>query len=101
MLVENWCEMNQSCTIFVKESEWLDTCQYLFKHSDSISGVALFPYDNTKYHLPPYEDITEEEYNVMAKAMPTIDFSMLSSYEDRDNTEGMKTLACSGNACEI
>lgn len=102
MLVENWCEQNMSCTIFVKDHEWLEVCAYIYKNFDSINGIALFPYDNKKYNLPPYEEIDELTYKRMANAMPDINFSALSNYEDRDNTEGARTLACSGAAsCEL
>lgn len=101
MLVENWCEMNQSCTIYVKDDQWLDTCQYIYKNWDAISGVALFPFSNKKYNMPPYEEIDEKTYNEMAAQMPDINFNLLSNYENSDNTEGSRTLACSGNSCEI
>jgi hypothetical protein len=38
----------------------------------------------------------------MLGSMPTnIDWSLLSEYENEDNTSGSQTLACSGDACEI
>lgn len=101
MLVENWTEHNVSCTIYVREEEWLDVCQYVYKHFDSINGVAFFPYDNRKYPLPPYETIDEETYNRMVAELPEIDFSRLSEFEVSDTTEGARTFACSGNSCEI
>jgi ribonucleoside-diphosphate reductase alpha chain len=101
MLVENWCEMNMSCTIYVHDSEWLDVCAYVYKHFESINGVAFFPYDNKKYNQAPYEAIDEATYLQMVSNMPDIDFSKLSNFETQDTTEANRTLACAGGACEI
>jgi hypothetical protein len=37
----------------------------------------------------------------MIKELPKIDYSQLEKYESEDNTEGAKTLACTGNQCEV
>ena len=101
ILVENWCEMNQSCTIYVQDEEWLDVTNYVYKHFDTVSGVSFFPYSNKKYKQPPYEEIDELAYQRLLKEMPGIDFSKLAEFEDRDNTEGARTLACVGDACDL
>jgi hypothetical protein len=51
--------------------------------------------------LAPFEDIYKEEYKKRLKEFPQIDYSKLSAYEQEDNTEGAKTLACVGDRCEI
>jgi hypothetical protein len=101
MLVENWCEMNASATIYVRDEEWLDVINYCYKYFDTINGVAFFPYDNKKYVAPPYEEISELDYHRMVKEMPEIDFSKLSDYEKRDTTSGNREFSCVGNACEL
>ena len=101
ILVENWCEMNQSCTIYVQDEEWLDVTNYVYKHFDTVSGVSFFPYSNKKYKQPPYEEIDELAYQRLLKEMPGRDFSKLAEFEDRDNTEGARTLACVGDACDL
>lgn len=100
-LVENWCEHNMSCTIYVKEEEVLDVCAYVYKHFESISGVSFFPYSDTKYIQPPYEEIDEQTYNELLAKMPTIDFTKLSDFETKDETEAPRTLSCVGNSCEL
>lgn len=101
-LVENWTEQNASATIFVKEEEWLDVTAYVYNNFDAINGVTFFPYDNKKYEQAPYQSISEIEYHRMVKEMPEIDFSLLSKYETRDETEGAQTYACSSaTGCEI
>lgn len=101
MLVENWCEHNMSCTIYVKEEEVLDVCAYIYKYFDSISGISFLPYSDIKYEQAPYEEIDELTYHRLAAAMPDIDFSQLSLYELKDETEAPQQLACVGNSCEL
>ena len=101
MFLDNWAEQNVSCTIQVKEHEWLDTMAYMYNHFDSINGVTFFPYNNHFYKQAPFEEITEETYYKTVEQLPKIDFSRLSQYEKYDKTEGGRTLACSGGACEI
>jgi hypothetical protein len=53
------------------------------------------------YQLAPYEEITEEKYNDLAKRWESIDFSKIVSYEKIDETQGAKELACVSGVCEI
>jgi ribonucleoside-triphosphate reductase (thioredoxin) len=101
MIVENWADMNASCTIYVRNEEWLDVIKYVYDHFDTINGVSFFPYDNKRYEDAPYEEIDEETYNQMVEALPAIDFSHLSEYEVSDTTSGNREFACMGNSCEV
>jgi ribonucleoside-triphosphate reductase (thioredoxin) len=98
---ENWCEHNQSITIYVKDDEWLEIGNEVYKNWGRINGVSFLPYDNGHYQQAPYEEITIDQYLDMKQEMPKIDYSQLSKYEVDDNTEGAKTLACVGDKCEI
>lgn len=97
----NWCEHNQSCTIYVKENEWLEVGNWVYQNWDIVNGVSFLPYDGGHYEQAPYEEIDEEKYNKLLKQLPKIDFSVLSYYEAEDNTEGAKSYACTSGACEI
>lgn len=97
----NWCEHNQSITIYVDDSEWLEVGNYVYKHFDDIMGVSFLPKDNGKYEQAPYIDCTEEEYNEMVKNFPQIDYTQLGKYEREDNTTGAQNLACVSGVCEL
>jgi len=101
MLVENWAEQNMSCTIFVKDDEWLEVIAYVYKHFDTINGVAFFPYENKSYAQAPYEEVSEIEYHKLLRELPVLDFSKLSEYENTDTTTGSREFACAGNSCEL
>jgi ribonucleoside-triphosphate reductase (thioredoxin) len=67
-----------------------------------MSGVSFLPHSDHTYQQAPYQDCSQREYEEMLSLMPTnIDWAKLSEYESEDNTSGMQTLACSGDACEI
>ena len=48
-----------------------------------------------------YEEIDKKAYEQLCKKVAGVDFSKLFSYEQVDNTQGAKELACVGGACEI
>jgi ribonucleoside-diphosphate reductase alpha chain len=97
----NWCTHNQSITVYVKDSEWLEVGNWVYNNWDIINGVSFLPYDGGKYQLAPYEEISEDQYNRLIRDMPKVDFSALSLYEQSDLTEGAKSLACVSGACDI
>jgi ribonucleoside-diphosphate reductase alpha chain len=97
----NWSEHNQSITVYVKDDEWLEVGNWVYKHWDIINGVSFLPYDNGHYQQAPYEEITEAQYSKMKAVMPKIDYSQLIKYEMDDNTDGAHTLACIGDRCEL
>jgi len=97
-----WCEHKPSCTVSVREHEWLDVGAWVYKHFDEISGVSFLPHSEHVYQQAPYQDINEEEYLAAVKLMPQhIDWAELSNYEKEDNTTGSQELACSSGVCEI
>jgi ribonucleoside-triphosphate reductase (thioredoxin) len=97
-----WCEHKPSVTISVRDSEWVEVGAFVYKHFDEMSGVSFLPHSDHTYQQAPYQDCSKREYEDMLSLMPTnIDWAKLSEYESEDNTSGMQTLACSGDACEI
>ena len=97
---QHWCEHKPSVTVSVKDDEWPEVVAWVWKNFDEVSGISFLPFSDHSYQQAPYEDITEEEYNIMLFETPdNIDFSKM--IEIRDNTEGMQTLACVSGSCEI
>jgi len=98
----HYCEHKPSVTISVKEHEWMDVGAWVYEHFDEVSGVSFLPHSDHTYQQAPYEDCSKEVYKEWAKKMPkAVDWSLISKYELEDNTKGMKTLACTGNVCEM
>ena len=98
---ENYTEHNPSVTISIGEHEWVGVANWLYENWEMIGGLSFLPRENHSYRLAPYEAITKETYEELAKRFENLDYSKLVTYELRDETEQAKELACAGNKCEI
>jgi ribonucleoside-triphosphate reductase (thioredoxin) len=96
-----WCEHNPSCTVYVRESEWLEVGAWVYKHFDDIGGVSFLPYSDHIYKQAPYAPISEADYKKAVPAFPQIDWTKLSKFEKEDRTTGSQELACASGVCEI
>jgi hypothetical protein len=98
---KNWCEHNASITVYVKPDEWLSVGDWVYANWEIVNGISFLPQDDHIYDQAPNEKITKEEYDKMVSTFPKIDYSQLAKYEQEDNTEGAKSLACAAGNCEI
>ena len=97
----NYTEHNPSCTIYVKENEWLSVGDWIYSNWQYIGGLSFLPYSDHIYPLAPYEKITKERYEALVAKMPTIHFDKLLYYERDDQTEQRHQVACQGGVCEL
>jgi hypothetical protein len=100
-LQHSWCEHNASMTVYVRDEEWFEVGNWVYKNWDIINGVSFLPYDGGHYKLAPYEEIDHRTYESFIKRLPLIDYSKLSKYELEDNTQGKAEYACVGDKCDI
>lgn len=99
---DHWTEHKPSITVYIKEHEWLDVGAWVFKHFDSISGIAFLPATGHSYRQAPYSEITEEEYKLaMAKMPKDVTWDSLKNFEKEDTSNGHRELACVGGKCDF
>jgi ribonucleoside-diphosphate reductase alpha chain len=98
---KNWCEHNQSITIYVKPEEWFSVGEMVYTNWEHINGVSFLPYDGGHYQLAPYEEITKEEYDKRVLAFPQINYSQLSKFETTEPKDTTGSWACTGDKCEL
>jgi ribonucleoside-triphosphate reductase (thioredoxin) len=97
-----WCEHKPSCTVSVKEDEWIKVGAWVYDHFDQMSGISFLPFSDHVYKQAPYIDCDKRDYNRFKKDMPTLDWSKLGEYETTDQTIGSQELACSSaDGCEV
>jgi len=97
-----YTEHKPSVTVSVKEHEWMKVGAWVYENFDKVSGVSFLPFSEHTYAQAPYEDISADQYRKAIKSMPKeIDWSLITEYELSDQTKGSKTMACTGNSCEI
>ena len=90
---------NVSCTISVKEDEWPDVGEWMWKNRNTFNGIAVLPYNGGTYTQAPFEDITEERFNMLERSLNDIDLTGVIEAEDATDLAG--EAACGGGACEI
>ena len=90
---------NVSATISLKENEWEQAGEWMWKNRDNYNGLSVLPYDGGTYTQAPFEDVTKTKYDEMSKALQDIDLSKI--VESDDNTDLSGELACAGGSCEI
>jgi ribonucleoside-diphosphate reductase alpha chain len=99
---QHWCEHNPSCTVTVKEHEWLEVGSWVYEHFDELTGVSFLPHTDHIYKQAPFMEIDKNEYEKLNKNMPEkLDWVELGQYETSDQTVGSQTMACTSGGCDI
>lgn len=100
----HFCDHNPSCTVYVKDYEWLAVGDWIYKNWDMVGGLSFLPLDDAVYPLAPYEEVDSETFKKLVKEFPDVriyDFKKLAEYEKEDYTTGAKRFECEGNSCKI
>jgi len=90
---------NVSATVSIKEGEWEEVGKWMWENKETFNGLSVLPYFGGSYTQAPFEDITKEQFDEMAKHLHNIDLSKVVEFDD--NTVLGENLACAGNNCEI
>jgi hypothetical protein len=107
-LHENWIKPghikghntnNVSCTVSLFTDDIDSVCRWMWGNRDSYAALSILPKDSNTYIQAPYEEITKEQYDDMARILQMVDFNSIYEYED--NTKLSGEAACAGGACEV
>jgi len=90
---------NVSATISVRNEEWKEVGEWMWKYKDTFNGLSVLPFSDHTYTQAPFETITEEQFNKMVNHLHSVDLSKVVEFDD--NTVLGENLACAGNNCEI
>ena len=90
---------NVSATISVRNEEWKEVGEWMWKYKDTFNGLSVLPFSDHTYTQAPFETITEEQFNEMVNHLHSVDLSKVVEFDD--NTVLGENLACAGNNCEI
>jgi ribonucleoside-diphosphate reductase alpha chain len=90
---------NVSCTINIKAGEWKEVGKWMWENRDSYSAMSCLPEDLGSYKQAPFETITKEQYDEMAKHLHNVDLKNV--VEISDGTNLVDQAACAGGACEV
>jgi ribonucleotide reductase alpha subunit len=90
---------NVSLTVSVRNKEWGDVADFMYKHRNLYSGISLLPFDGGTYQQAPFEAIDEKQFKEYNKLVKDID--LRNVVEEDDNTNMTEVIACSGGKCDI
>lgn len=90
---------NVSATISVKEDEWDEVGQWMWKNRETFNGLSVLPYTLGNYTQPPFEECTKEEYEIKIQHLHNLDLTKIVEYADE--TTMSESQACGGLGCEV
>lgn len=90
---------NVSATVNIKDEEWDEVRDWMWKNRDFYNGLSILPFDGGTHKQMPFETCTKNVYYSMMKHMEEIDLTKVQ--EDQDNTNLSGEIACAGGLCEI
>ncbi len=90
---------NVSATVTVKNEEWERVGKWFWENKDFYTALSVLPYSDHIYKQPPFEEITEEEFNNLTLKLKEINLTEVK--ENSDNTTFKEIVACGGGSCEL
>lgn len=101
MIMKNYVDHNASNTIHVRPNEWDEVETWVFNNWDDIVGITFLSLDDSFYQLLPYESITKEKYEELAKNQPKFNPSILRQYETFEEEFDVLDSDCESGVCPI
>tara|TARA_Y100000034_G_scaffold131091_1_gene191035 strand:+ start:1126 stop:2982 length:1857 start_codon:yes stop_codon:yes gene_type:complete len=90
---------NVSATVSVRDDEWGKVGDWMWENRNYYNGLSVLPYSGHTYKQAPFEDCTEEKYNLLIESLKNVDLTKVVEFEDNTTLSG--ELACTGGACEV
>ena len=90
---------NVSATVSIKEGEWEDVREWMWKNKHLFNGLSVLPYDGGAYTQAPFENIDKPTFNKLYTQLKTVDLTKVTEVED--NTDLSNEIACAGGSCEV
>jgi hypothetical protein len=91
-----WADNSVSVTVTIKPEEKNDLARALSLYSSRLKSVSFLPLVDHSYEQAPYEEVTEGEYNQMAKGLKKPRLNEPLEEEDK-----IIERYCDGDQCEI
>lgn len=100
--MEHYVDQNASITVTVKDDEWEEVEEWLWKNWDLVIGITLISDVDSDYQLLPYEEITEREYRGLIEELPReITAEDIAKFENMYEEIETKEDGCAGGSCPI
>ena len=80
-------------------NEWEVVGQWMWENREFYNGLSVLNYDGGSYVQAPFEDISEEEYNIRVSNLKSVDLTNVIEMDDIVDFGAIQ--ACGGGACEV
>lgn len=90
---------NVSATVSIREGEWERIGEWMWENKASYNGLSVLPFDTGNYVQAPFEDISRETFERLAKSLRELDLTQV--VETDDHTDLQSEAACTNNECAI
>lgn len=90
---------NVSATVSIRNNEWDEVGEWMWKNKNHYSGLSVLPYDGGTYVQAPFEECSKEDYEEMSKKVKDLDLKKVKEFQD--DTEFTAEVACGGGSCEV
>tara|TARA_R100000458_G_scaffold59940_1_gene72987 strand:- start:3380 stop:5254 length:1875 start_codon:yes stop_codon:yes gene_type:complete len=89
---------NVSATCYIKDNQWDEVGEWMWLNRHFYNGLSCFPYDETAYAQPPFQECNKETYDKMMQSLKNIDLTQINDDDDDDFSNNP---ACAGGACDL
>lgn len=101
MFMENYVDHNCSITISVRNHEWEEVEEWVWKNWNEIMALSFLSLDESFYELLPYEAIEEAEYERRVAEMKPFSPSLISEFEKEEVNFDIGNDGCDNGNCPV
>ncbi len=101
MFMEHYVDHNASVTIHVREKEWEEVEEWVWKNWDDLVAISFLSLDDNFYEMLPYESITKTEYEKRVKGMKPFRPSLIQKYEKEEINFDIGDSDCDTGVCPV
>ena len=101
LFMENYVDHNCSITVHVRNHEWAEVEEWVWKHWDEVMAVSFLSLDDSFYELLPYEAIESDEYERRVSEMKAFRPSLISKYEKEEVIFDIGDEGCDSGNCPV
>ncbi|MGM0379860.1 MAG: ribonucleoside-triphosphate reductase, adenosylcobalamin-dependent [Bacillota bacterium] len=101
LFMKNYVDHNASITVHVREDEWEEVEEWMWKNWEDVVAVTFLALDDSFYELLPYEAIDKEKYEKLNEEFAPFRPSLISKYEKSETEFDIGEAECESGVCPI
>jgi ribonucleoside-diphosphate reductase alpha chain len=90
---------NVSATINIKDDEWDEVGEWMWRNRASYNGLSVLPFDGGNYVQMPFESISKYMHEKLSGFVKEVDLTEV--VEEVDNTQQKQIVSCAGGKCDL